>query len=63
MSVTCNDCSAVIEVTPKVPFQFFEQDGRTALATDYTAVYEHVRDTHPESWTAELVAEYEQHCA
>lgn len=59
MSVTCNDCSAVIETPPAVPFQFFQEDGRTVMATDYSAVYEHLRDVHPERWTAALAAEFE----
>lgn len=61
MSVTCGTCDASIEVRPKMPLRIVNEDGKQVIPTDYSAVYEHIRDKHPEQWTDAMAAEFEQH--
>ena len=61
MSVKCNFCENIIVVWPKKPFEIVEQDGKPVIPTDYSPVYEHIRDEHPGQWSDNLAAEYEGH--
>ncbi|WP_276824879.1 hypothetical protein [Mycolicibacterium mageritense] len=42
-----------------MPLRILEEAGAPVVAADYTAVYEHIRDAHPDQWTEELAAEFE----
>lgn len=61
MSVRCGTCDATLKTKAKMPLRIVEEDGKQVIRTDYSAVYEHLRDEHPEQWTDELAAEFEQH--
>ena len=43
----------------KMPLRIQEEADGPVVATDYTAVYEHIRDAHPDQWTEELAAGFE----
>jgi hypothetical protein len=58
MSVRCAACAVDIETPPKMPFSVLQENGKPVIATDYTPVYEHIRDMHPEQWTDALAAEF-----
>ena len=59
MSVQCTTCGERIETPPKMPLRIQEDADGPVVATDYTAVYEHIRDAHPDQWTEELAAGFE----
>lgn len=58
MHVQCGTCDARIPIKAKMPLRIFQEGDKQVVATDYSAVYEHVRDAHPDQWTAELAAEF-----
>ena len=59
MSVQCTTCGEHIETPPTMPLRIQEEADGPVVATDYTAVYEHIRDAHPDQWTEELAAGFE----
>lgn len=61
MSVKCGTCEAIIPTKAKMPLRIVEEDGKQVIPTDYSAVYEHIRDEHPEQWTEAMAAEFKQH--
>lgn len=63
MSVQCAICDTVIDTPPKMPLRVTTEDGHPVIQTDYSSVYEHVRDTHPDQWTKALAEEFDTYRA
>lgn len=61
MSVQCNTCNEWIETPPKMPLRVLQEEYKQVIATDYSAVYTHIRIAHPEQWTPAMAAGYELH--
>ena len=63
-SVVCGACDEEITVVPTSPLKFVTdpETGKQCVSTDYTPVYEHMRDVHgddPEVWSPRLAQEFE----
>lgn len=59
-SVGCNFCEVIIVVWPTSPMKIGRNDdGSQYVETNWSPVYEHMRDNHPEKWTPDLAQEYE----
>lgn len=64
MSGVVCECGERIACWPKSPLRVVRNDdGEQVVPTDYTPVYEHVRDNHPELWTEGMANEFENHKA
>lgn len=63
MSVQCLTCGEDINAVPQMPFRTVPQNGTQVLVMDYSPVYEHIRDEHPDQWTDAMAEEFRQRVA
>lgn len=60
MSVVCAACDQEVSCPPIFPIKVrYRDDGTSYIPADFTQVYEHMRDEHPDIWTDVLAREFE----
>jgi hypothetical protein len=59
MSAECVTCGTTLETPLRLPLRILEEAGGAVVATDYAAVFEHIRDSHPDQWAEKMAAAFE----